>query len=51
MAIITRNRVLAEAADSGVLVVGYHMPFPGVGYVERAGESYRRVPATYQLRL
>lgn len=50
-AIATRTRVLAEAADSGVLVVGHHMPFPAVGYVERAGEAYRWVPATYQLRI
>ncbi|NNE80649.1 MAG: MBL fold metallo-hydrolase [Silicimonas sp.] len=49
MAIATRNRVLAEVADSGVLVVGHHMPFPAVGYVEREGASYRWVPATYQL--
>lgn len=51
MAIATRKRVLAETADSGVLVVGHHMPFPAVGYVERAGNSYRWVPAAYQLRV
>jgi glyoxylase-like metal-dependent hydrolase (beta-lactamase superfamily II) len=51
MAIATRNWVLAESADSGVLVVGHHMPFPAVGYVERSGTGYRWVPATYQLRL
>ena len=51
MAIATRNRVLASAAESGVLVLGHHMPFPSVGFVERASESYRWVPATYQLRL
>ena len=51
MAIATRNRVLAQAADSGTLVVGHHMPFPAVGYVERAGAGYRWVPAAYQLRL
>jgi len=51
MAIATRTRVLSEAADSGVLVVGHHMPFPAIGYVERAGDAYRWVPAAYQLRL
>ena len=50
-AIATRNRVLAEAADSGVLVIGHHMPFPGIGYVERAETGFRWVPASYQLRL
>ena len=48
--IATRLRVLGEAADSGVLVVGHHMPFPSVGYVHREGESFRWVPAAYQLR-
>lgn len=51
MAIATRNRVLADVADNGTLVVGHHMPFPAVGYVERAGTAYRWVPAAYQLRL
>ena len=51
MAIATRSRVLADMADSGALVVGHHMPFPGVGYVEKAHGIYRWVPATYQLRL
>ncbi len=51
MAMATRNRVLAETADSGVLVIGHHMPFPGVGFVERTEGSYRWVPAAYQLRL
>ncbi len=46
----TRNRVLAEAAKTGVLIVGHHMPFPSVGYVERAESGYRWVPAAYQLR-
>ena len=51
MAIATRNRVLSETADGGVLVVGHHMPFPSVGYVQRNGDSYRWVPAAYQLRI
>ena len=51
MAIATRNRVLADVADKGTLVVGHHMPFPGVGYVERADRAFRWVPAAYQLRL
>jgi len=50
-AIVTRNRVLAEAAESGVLTIGYHMPFPGIGFVERAQSGFRWVPAAYQLRI
>ncbi len=51
MAIETRLRVLDTAAQSGTLVVGFHMPFPSVGYVERAGDGFRWVPVAYQLRL
>ena len=50
-AITTRNRVLSEVADGHILVVGHHMPFPSVGYVERDGQSYRWVPASYQFRV
>lgn len=49
MAIATRKRVLAMAATDRLLVSGHHMPFPAVGYVERLGDSYRWIPATYQL--
>jgi len=35
-----------------LLVVGFHMmPFPGLGYVERAGSAYRWVPHAYQMNL
>jgi glyoxylase-like metal-dependent hydrolase (beta-lactamase superfamily II) len=51
MAIETRSRVLEAAARDGTLIVGHHMPFPSVGYVERADDGYRWIPATYQLRL
>jgi len=26
-------------------VIGFHLPFPGIGIVERSGSSYRFVPA------
>lgn len=51
MAIETRLRVLEAAARDGTLIVGFHMPFPSVGYVEREGDGYRWVPAAYQVRL
>ena len=51
MAIKTRLRVLEAAAHDETLIVGHHMPFPSVGYVEREGDGYRWVPSTYQLRL
>ena len=36
----------------GLLVAGFHMmPFPGLGYVERAGSAYRWVPHSYQINM
>jgi hypothetical protein len=31
--------------------VGYHMPFPAMGYLEARGPGFRFVPASYQLSL
>ena len=38
------------AADT-IPMIGYHMPFPGLGYVETAGDGYVYVPHSYQLML
>lgn len=47
-AIATRRRVLEMAVTDGLMVIGHHMPFPSLGFVERDGESYRWVAETYQ---
>ena len=47
----TRKRVFDMAATDRIAVVGYHMPFPGLGYVEKSATSYRWVPASYQFNL
>jgi glyoxylase-like metal-dependent hydrolase (beta-lactamase superfamily II) len=47
----TRARILDMAAADELFVVGFHMPFPGIGYVERWNSSYRWVPHSYQLNL
>ncbi len=44
LAIKTRKRLLAEAAETQTLVAGYHFPFPGVGRVMRYGDGFRYVP-------
>lgn len=49
--IATRERVLEEVAGRGTLIVGHHMPFPGVGHVRREGGRHRWVPISYQLRV
>ena len=47
----TRKRMLDMAATDRPFVAGYHMPFPGLGVVERSGSAYRWVPVGYQLNL
>ncbi len=49
VAVATRKRILDMVATDKIPATGYHMPFPSVGYVEKAGTSYRWVPASYQL--
>ncbi len=50
-AVATRKRILDMVATDRIPVAGFHMPFPGLGFVERAGGSYRWVPHSYQLNL
>ncbi len=40
----SRERVLEFAAAEGLLVAGAHLPFPGIGRVERAGHGFRFDP-------
>lgn len=48
----TRKKLLDMLATDRVPFTGYHMPFPAVGFVEKASDgTYRFVPATYQLSL
>lgn len=44
----TRRDLLGLAAADGVGLVGYHMPFPGLGFVEAQGDGFRWVPTSYQ---
>ncbi len=46
----TRKSVLGMAATDRIPLIGYHMPFPGLGFVETRGEGgFRFVPHSYQL--
>ncbi|WP_334063267.1 MBL fold metallo-hydrolase [Limimaricola cinnabarinus] len=51
MAVKTRRRVLSMAAEERMAVMGYHMPFPGLGFVAAEGEGFRWVPHSYQLMM
>lgn len=48
----TRRKVFGMLAADKIPFIGYHMPFPSLGYVEdnRQG-GFRYVPASYQLML
>ena len=47
----TRKAVFGMLAADRVPFVGYHMPFPGIGYVEAMGDGFRFVPMSYQMML
>jgi glyoxylase-like metal-dependent hydrolase (beta-lactamase superfamily II) len=50
-AIATRRRILDMVATERLWAIGYHMPFPAVGAVERTQDGYRWLPLSYQLTL
>jgi hypothetical protein len=47
----TRRRLLDMAATDELLVTGYHMPFPAIGYIERGPSGFRWIPLGYQMDL
>lgn len=47
----SRRKVLGMLAADKVPMVGYHMPWPGVGFVEARGDGFHYVPHSYQLML
>jgi glyoxylase-like metal-dependent hydrolase (beta-lactamase superfamily II) len=50
-AVATRKRILDMLATDRLFVASFHMPFPGIGYVEKGQAGYRWVPHAYQLNL
>ncbi len=47
----SRRRVFGMLAADRIPFVGFHMPFPALGYVATRGDGFRYVPATYQFDL
>jgi glyoxylase-like metal-dependent hydrolase (beta-lactamase superfamily II) len=47
----TRKRMLDMATKDQLFLVSFHMPFPGVGFVEKAQGGHRWVPHSYQFNL
>lgn len=48
LAAATRKDLMASLANTGQRIAGSHLSFPGVGYVETAGDAYRFVPAPWE---
>lgn len=47
----TRRALFGMLAADRVPFIGYHMPFPGMGYVEARDDGFRYVPASYQMMM
>lgn len=47
----TRRKLLGMLAADSVPFIGYHMPWPGIGYVESRGDGFHYVPHSYQLMM
>ncbi|MCV0395571.1 MAG: MBL fold metallo-hydrolase [Rhizobiaceae bacterium] len=50
-AVETRKRVLDMLATDRLPFIGYHMPHPAVGFVQKMDQGFRFVPESYQLQL
>ena len=44
-AVAMRRALLDKLATDRQRIIGFHLPFPGIGIVERSGSAYRFVPA------
>ena len=51
VAAATRRQVFDMVAAEKIPFLGYHMPFPSVGYVEKTDQGYMFMPKTYQFAL
>mgnify|MGYP001793897328 CR=1 FL=1 len=45
----TRRWVIDMLPTNRIPMIGYHMPFPAVGFVETRATGFRFVPVSYQL--
>lgn len=51
MAAASRRKVLGMLAADRTPFIGYHMPFPALGYVETRDSGFQYVPASYQMMM
>jgi glyoxylase-like metal-dependent hydrolase (beta-lactamase superfamily II) len=50
-AVATRKRIFDMVATDKIPAIGYHMPFPAIGYLDEYDGGYRWIQASYQLHL
>ena len=46
VAVTNRKKLLDRAATDKMKMLGFHWPYPGLGFAERKGTAYRYVPLT-----
>jgi hypothetical protein len=46
-AVVSRKKLLADAAEQGYLIGGAHISFPGFGHVGADTEGYSWIPVPY----
>lgn len=47
----TRKKIFAMVHADKIPVIGHHMPFPGIGFLDKRDETYHWVAAGYQFNL
>jgi glyoxylase-like metal-dependent hydrolase (beta-lactamase superfamily II) len=47
----SRRRVFDMIASERIPFIGYHMPFPAAGFIEKVDDGFRFVPVSYQMML
>jgi glyoxylase-like metal-dependent hydrolase (beta-lactamase superfamily II) len=47
-AVATRAQLFERVSSDGTMVIGYHYPWPGVGYVKAVDDHYEFVPALFR---
>jgi glyoxylase-like metal-dependent hydrolase (beta-lactamase superfamily II) len=50
-AVANRKKVLAMLAAEKMMAVGFHMPFPSIGWIDETPAGYRWVAASYQMNV
>ena len=50
-AAVSRHRILDRVASDDIPVIGFHIPFPSVGYVKAKGKGFEFQAAAYQFNV